>query len=105
LNNKADMPSVPLNIAVDHPVFTGHFPGRPIVPGVLLLDAAQLEVESAIGHTVFGIASAKFLSPTVPGDRLSLAYEFDGTAVRFDIRCETRKVASGRFDLAQVSPA
>ncbi len=99
------MPSIPLTIAVDHPVFAGHFPGRPIVPGVLLLDAALLAVESATGLTVQGIAAAKFLSPTVPGDTPTLDYEVDGTAVRFEIRCDARKVATGRFLLHRDSPA
>jgi 3-hydroxyacyl-[acyl-carrier-protein] dehydratase len=99
------MPRLPLNIAFDHPVFSGHFPGRPVVPGVLLLDMALLEVASAIGLTPHGVASAKFISPALPGDTLSLDFEVDGAAVRFEIHCETRKVASGRFVLKQSSPA
>lgn len=91
------MPSIPICIAADHAVFAGHFPGRPIVPGVLLLDTVLLELEAATGLQTRSLASAKFLSPAVPGEPLSLSYEIDGSLLRFDIHCESRKVATGRF--------
>lgn len=93
------MPRIPLHIATDHAVFAGHFPGRPIVPGVLLLDLAQLEVQAATGLQPLGLAFAKFLSPVMPGEDLSLDYQVDGPVLRFDIHCESRKVATGRFVL------
>lgn len=84
----------------DHPSFAGHFPGRPIVPGVQLLDRAQHIVETQCGCTIHGIQAAKFLSPAVPHDALELEYEVAASHVRFDIRCGARKVASGQFLLA-----
>lgn len=95
------MPTLELHIATDHPAFAGHFPGRPIVPGVVLLDQAQLLVE-AIGLQVCGLAMAKFLSPVGPGEALWLDFESSGT---FTIRAENRKVASGRFHLRPVEAA
>jgi 3-hydroxymyristoyl/3-hydroxydecanoyl-(acyl carrier protein) dehydratase len=86
-----------LEFASDHPVFAGHFPGRPIVPGVLLLDAAQQAVEKTTGLVLSGIAAAKFISPSLPGETLTLEYRIDGSAVRFEIRCDVRKIANGRF--------
>ena len=97
------MPSLALRIASDHPAFAGHFPGRPIVPGVLLLDTAVLALESAAGVVTQGLAAAKFLSPALPGEALTLDYELDGAALRFEIRCDTRKVVSGRFDVAPLA--
>ncbi len=97
------MPSLALRIAPDHPAFAGHFPGRPIVPGVLLLDSAALALESAAGLATRGLPAVKFLSPAQPGQALTLDYELDGTALRFEIRCDTRKVASGRFDVAPLA--
>lgn len=91
------MPCIPLRIATDHPAFAGHFPGRAIVPGVVLLDNAQLVVESATGLALGGLAVAKFLSPALPGEALTLEFEADGAVVRFDIHCELRLVANGRF--------
>ncbi|PLK47902.1 beta-hydroxyacyl-ACP dehydratase [Uliginosibacterium sp. TH139] len=93
------MPALPLPIPADHPAFAGHFPGRPIVPGVVLLDQAQLAIESASGQQVSGLAMAKFLSPALPGEALELDFSTSGDSARFEIRCAERKVASGRFTL------
>lgn len=90
------MATLELRIPADHPAFPGHFPGRPIVPGVVLLDLAQLAIEGASGQRVGGIAQAKFLSPLGPGEALWLDWERDG---RFTLRAAERKVASGRFAL------
>lgn len=93
------MPVIPLPFAVDHPVFAGHFPGRPIVPGVLLLDWAQAAIEAQLGQRVQALAEAKFHSPATPADVLELDFEVGTTAVRFEIRSAARKIASGRFPL------
>ncbi|MDR4494342.1 MAG: 3-hydroxyacyl-ACP dehydratase FabZ [Nitrospirales bacterium] len=68
------------NVTVNEPFFEGHFPGQPIMPGVLLLEVmAQvggiLARKSALGKgrpTVFltGVEKAKFRRPVVPGDQL-----------------------------------
>jgi 3-hydroxyacyl-[acyl-carrier-protein] dehydratase len=97
-----------LTIAADHPAFPGHFPGRPIVPGVVLLDAALHAVEQerqtpgeqpASGPALHcQIASAKFLSPVQPGETLTISYtRTDKGPTRFEIACGQRPVASGTF--------
>lgn len=68
------------NVTVNEPFFQGHFPDRPIMPGVLILEAmAQtggvLACKSfvAAGRPVVyltGVESAKFRKPVVPGDQL-----------------------------------
>lgn len=93
------MPVVPLPFAADHPAFPGHFPGRPIVPGVLLLDWAQTTIEAQLGHQVQALAEAKFHSPATPADALELDFEVGVSTVRFEIRSAARKIASGRFPL------
>lgn len=93
------MPVVPLPFAADHPVFAGHFPGHPIVPGVLLLDWAQAAIEAALGQSVVALTEAKFHSPATPADVLELDFEIGISAVRFEIRSANRKIASGRFPL------
>lgn len=95
------MPTLTLPALDGHAALPGHFPGRPIVPGVVLLDLAQLAVEKATGLRVTGIAMAKFISPAGPTDPLWLDYEETGAGIRFDIRTEGRKIASGRFDQAE----
>jgi 3-hydroxyacyl-[acyl-carrier-protein] dehydratase len=96
-----------LHIAADHPAFAGHFPGAPIVPGVVLLDAAVLAAirllrpgtsvgEQADSPAACSVASAKFLRPVGPGETLLVCV--DSTAAgcaRFEISCRGAKVASG----------
>lgn len=91
------MPTLALPVEHDHPAYAGHFPGRPILPGVVLLDRAQRALQAACGCTITGVAQAKFLSPVQPGEVLELDYEDTGTGVRFEIRCAARRIASGRF--------
>lgn len=90
-----------LSFAADHPAFAGHFPGQPIVPGVLLLDAAVHAVEQALRAggsdvTTCQVNSAKFLSPVSPGEILSLSWiDASKGQVRFGIAGPGRQVASG----------
>ncbi|SAK71375.1 beta-hydroxyacyl-ACP dehydratase [Caballeronia catudaia] len=81
-----------------HPALAGHFPGRPIVPGVVLLDHALDAIGVALGQRFDAcrIESAKFLSPAKPGETLDIAYETAASgAIRFTIRAGERAVASG----------
>lgn len=93
------MPVEKIVIDPSHPVFAGHFPGRPIVPGAMLLDRAQQLIELAEGVSLGGLAQAKFLSIAQPGDDLMLDYDASNGAVRFTICCGERVVANGRFQL------
>ncbi len=82
----------------DHPAFAGHFPGQPIVPGVVLLDRAILFAEQALGHPVthWQIGNAKFFIPVGPGE--TLVFMLNGKAsggIAFKIRAGERDVASG----------
>jgi len=94
------MPTLELPIAADHPALAGHFPGRPIVPGVVLLDQAQRHIEAHCGRRCTALAMAKFSSPATPEDRLTLDFTPQEVVVRFEIRSGTRLIASGRFSLA-----
>jgi 3-hydroxymyristoyl/3-hydroxydecanoyl-(acyl carrier protein) dehydratase len=90
-----------LSFAADHPAFAGHFPGQPIVPGVLLLDAAVQAVQQALaaGAGDAGtcqVNAAKFLSPVSPGEMLTLSWSDAGKGqVRFAIAGAGRQVATG----------
>ncbi len=92
--NKATHWTVPL----DHPALAGHFPGTPILPGVVLLDLAlQIIADSSgIALDLCEISSLKFLSPACPGDELVIQHSVlaSGT-IRFDILADRRKIASG----------
>jgi 3-hydroxyacyl-[acyl-carrier-protein] dehydratase len=114
--------SVTVLVPPQHPAFDGHFPGAPLLPGVVLLDemlrvveeerpnggvgagaattGAAADVGSGAGRTgaIAGwtIATAKFLQPVRPGDALTLEHEaLTNGAIRFAIRCAGRAVATG----------
>lgn len=95
------MNPVDLTIPPDHPAFAGHFPGNPVVPGVVLLDLAQCAVERALGRTVTGLAVAKFHRPLRPGETVRLQVTEAGDAARFVLELDGQKVADGRFLLAE----
>ena len=85
------------HIPATHPAFAGHFPGNPIVPGVVLLDEATHAL--AMAHGLLGrcceVKSVKFLSPVGPDTLLTIQYEpLAGDGFRFDVLDEARKVAS-----------
>ena len=72
------------NVTFNEPFFTGHFPGNPVMPGVLIVEAlaqtgavAILSDEKWKGKTAYfaGINSAKFKKKVVPGDVLRLETE------------------------------
>lgn len=70
------------NITFNEPCFTGHFPGKPIFPGVLILEALA-QAAGVLGfktvgnsddlYLYAGIDNARFKRPVVPGDRLDFS--------------------------------
>ncbi|QDE37974.1 hydroxymyristoyl-ACP dehydratase [Luteibacter pinisoli] len=52
--------------AADHPSFAGHFPGRPIVAGVLILEQAAEALAAWRGASVRQVVDAKFVAPLLP---------------------------------------
>lgn len=89
--------TVALPFEAGHPTFAGHFPGRPIVPGVQLIDRAKRLIEARQGFVLGGLQMAKFVSPAGPGEPLELDYRLDGGGVTFEIRSGSRRVVTGRF--------
>lgn len=77
------------NVTFNEPYFTGHFPGRPVMPGVLIIEAlaqaAGILAFSTAGivpdeDTQFyfvGIDKARFRQPVLPGDQLILTANLD----------------------------
>jgi 3-hydroxyacyl-[acyl-carrier-protein] dehydratase len=87
-----------LNIAADHPAFSGHFPTFPVLPGALLLDEILTAIHLARGIDLesWYVSSVKFLDAVRPRDRLDLQHEATAPGlIHFTVRIDTRKVASG----------
>jgi 3-hydroxyacyl-[acyl-carrier-protein] dehydratase len=74
------------NVTMNEPFFNGHFPGHPVMPGVLILEALaqasailaykseSMSPERLVTY-LMGVDNAKFRKPVVPGDRLQLGIE------------------------------
>ena len=72
-------------IASDHPSLPGHFPGRPLVPGVLLLDRVVSAIETTHGPLgPLRLPQVKFLQPLLPGEEALI--ELEGAAPRWRFR-------------------
>lgn len=93
-----------LRMASDHPCLAGHFPGRPLVPAVVILQQAVAELARALpGRRVVGIPQAKFLSPLEPGEAAQLSLEWtDGGAIKFACCAGERRIATGTFEVEAV---
>jgi 3-hydroxymyristoyl/3-hydroxydecanoyl-(acyl carrier protein) dehydratase len=91
--------SEPLHIASDHPALTGHFPGFPIVPGVVLLDEILYAIErsqTAAHESPWQIGAVKFHHIARPGNVLALSFEWraDGVA-HFELHHASTLIVSG----------
>jgi 3-hydroxyacyl-[acyl-carrier-protein] dehydratase len=91
-----------LPISPEHPAFAGHFPGTPIVPGVVLLDEVLHALGTDIGlvATDWQISSVKFLSPLTPGEPATMEYEqLANDSIKFEVQCagleSTRQIVIG----------
>lgn len=97
------MTAAALPIAANHPAFDGHFPGSPVLPGVVLLDEAIRAIELADGGAprCWRVAAVKFLRVVPPGELLMLEQErmASGT-VRFRILSAAQAVATGALSPA-----
>jgi 3-hydroxymyristoyl/3-hydroxydecanoyl-(acyl carrier protein) dehydratase len=97
------MLSAHFSVPAQHPAIAGHFPGRPVVPGVLLLaevieaTLAKPALAARIGARP-QIATVKFFEPVVPPAELSVRFDDTGARLRFEVRHGGRLAASGEFE-------
>lgn len=93
-----------LSVATDHPSLAGHFPGNPVVPGVLLLDCVLHVLQQSVGRPLARLRHVKFLSTLLPGESVRGHWEMDGARADFSAWVQRRggavKVAEGSVTLA-----
>jgi 3-hydroxymyristoyl/3-hydroxydecanoyl-(acyl carrier protein) dehydratase len=61
-----------LQFAADHPALPGHFPGQPLVPGVMLLEQLALALRAWRNQRLVRVPEAKFVAPLRPGESARL---------------------------------
>ena len=90
-----------LRIDAGHPSLPGHFPGRPIVPGVLLLDQVISRAEQWLGYrlSVGTLAQAKFTQPLLPNQEATLCLTYTEPELKFEIVKDSDRIAQGSFKL------
>jgi 3-hydroxymyristoyl/3-hydroxydecanoyl-(acyl carrier protein) dehydratase len=89
-------------IALNHPALEGHFPGNPIVPGVVLLDQviAAFKKEQGRDINIHKIPWVKFLSPLEPGERIEFSFSISNNLADFTGKCADTTIVSGQFEFS-----
>jgi 3-hydroxymyristoyl/3-hydroxydecanoyl-(acyl carrier protein) dehydratase len=99
---------VVLTVPSTHPTLPGHFPGRPVVPGAIILTEVVHAVAAFLpAARVTGFMSVKFASPMLPEQRCNLTLTDKGNgSIAFEILHGERRVASGqlRCEIAGAGP-
>lgn len=98
-----------LKLPANHPAFAGHFPGTPIVPGVVLLDEVMhaIVIDTGLTETAWQITSVKFLSPLKPNETVMIEHEQlpNGTlrfeVVKYEVLERSRQIVSGNLAARQ----
>jgi 3-hydroxyacyl-[acyl-carrier-protein] dehydratase len=88
-------------VPTSHPALPGHFPGRPIVPGVLLLDHVIETLRQGTGARVDIVREVKFRSALQPEEEAHVLYELKGRHALFHVSVQRDRevvtVATGDF--------
>ncbi len=92
----------PLSVPVEHPALPGHFPGQPIVPGVVILDLLVEEWRKRRPDAPLrGLRKMKFISMLAPGQEFAVSWgEVRDGKVTFTAESGGKSLATGQFVLA-----
>lgn len=86
-----------VRIPATHPSLPGHFPGRPIVPGVVLLQCVVDAAERWLGRalSIRALPQAKFSSPLLPEQDAEVELRLDGSELRFSVTRDAQVITQG----------
>jgi 3-hydroxyacyl-[acyl-carrier-protein] dehydratase len=89
-------------VAPDHPCLAGHFPGRPLVPAVLILDHVATALRRGHGLRLVRIVDARFNAPLRPGESASIRLDApdSGAVWRFEVHRGEALLVRGRLEVA-----
>jgi 3-hydroxymyristoyl/3-hydroxydecanoyl-(acyl carrier protein) dehydratase len=102
LGRPAQRHSSTFTVPAAHPALPGHFPGSPVVPGVVVLDLV-LKATSEWQRrpvSVSGLKQVKFHAPLLPDERADVALELEDSALRFRVARGEQLIAQGAFTIA-----
>lgn len=93
----AESPQATLRVPREHPIFAGHFPGMPLVPGVMLLEWTLREAARALAAEPreLRIRESKFFKPLLPEEQAELFLQVDAARHAFRICRGDELLASG----------
>lgn len=88
-----------LRISATHPSLPGHFPGQPVVPGVVLLDRVAAALEGAGLGRFKRIGVVKFLAPLLPDEDAEISADICGERVSFRVERSGAPILRGEGEL------
>ena len=86
-----------------HPALAGHFPGNPIVPGVVVLDevVAAALAASTRPLSLLSVPQVKFMALLLPGVEAEFSLETNAATVRFAVTADGATIAQGTLELGE----
>ncbi len=89
-----------MRIAARHPSLPGHFPGEPVVAGVIILDRVAARIEREGLGALKRISAVKFRAPLLPEQDAELQIAVTGKQVRFRLSRDGELLTTGDGELA-----
>lgn len=88
------------SVDADHACLAGHFPGNPIVPGVVILELVAAALREWRGAPVWirKFGNVKFIGVLRPGERMDIRLQQDAAQVRFRCSSGERLLSQGSFE-------
>jgi len=92
-----------LRVPAQHPALAGHFPGNPVVPGVMVLDAVVSAAQAWLGPEFRAdrLSHAKFLAPLKPDDTARIELLFRSPRMEFSVCSGSTTIASGVLEFGR----
>jgi 3-hydroxyacyl-[acyl-carrier-protein] dehydratase len=82
-------------VSSEHPCLPGHFPGQPLVPGVVLLEYVAEALRDWRDERLVRVLEAKFMAPLHPDEQAKLELDEKAGRIRFEISRDSQLLARG----------
>lgn len=84
-------------VAPQHPALAGHFPGNPLVPGVVILRQV-IEAAVQLGYRVSAVGNVKFSAMLLPDEQAEITFNEKAKGLAFAVKRGEVTLASGQLD-------